>query len=296
MKVSGGDKTWIVYQGPPRWDGSKWYDGDRFFLSGHGLYQCDQGVELARGITGLERPGSDYRYSTSANVPGSTFIDRVYARRDLGCSINILGDSPEELRRNKRRWMNNHPEQGEGRLWFFSADGDPRYLPVQPLAEAGTSTLDVDPAIRSLYEGFEWGWTSDSAFFLGYKHKQELTKKSTNKYSKTFYNPSTAAEVYPVLYLYGAGTWTLAVGESKIKTPKLDNGDVVRIDFNPRNSTYLLRKPDGSLKNLWPTLVGKRPDFFLEPQTKNTFEVSYSGSSPDKNPVLEYTPAFLSWN
>jgi len=66
--------TWIIYQGPPTWDGSKWVNGDRFFLSGPKAYRANLGVELAPGMDGLELPVTEYRYDADANTPGSQFV------------------------------------------------------------------------------------------------------------------------------------------------------------------------------------------------------------------------------
>lgn len=110
MAFKSGDTAWIVYQGPPRWDGEKWIDGDRFFLSGGKGLQLDLGVELAPGVSGLEAEVVEYRFDTSANVPGSVYVSEVAGRRTIQAPINILGKTARELRDNKRRWFRNHSQ------------------------------------------------------------------------------------------------------------------------------------------------------------------------------------------
>ena len=140
--------TWIIYQGPPTWDGSKWVNGDRFFLSGPKAYRANLGVELAPGMDGLELPVTEYRYDADANTPG--------------------------------------------------------------LAE----------------------------------------------------------------------------------------GEVAKLDYNPKNPTFLKRQKNGTIVNLWPSMVGQRPRFCLEPQTMNTLEIRHvtdETRSGDGLPRLKYSPEFTSW-
>ena len=287
MSFTGGDHVWTIYQGPPRDTGEGLVNGDRFFLGGHRLYQAREGVEFARGISGLLRELSDYRYDTSSEQPGSTFVGSVANKREINSSINIFGDNPADFRFKLRRWQDNNPEDSSGRLWFLTSDGEPRYLPVRPNSSAGLSSVDMDPTIYSKLEGVEWGWICDDPYFSGYISRNEF-----NDNSVTFYNPSTAKAVYPRVYLPGPGKYT--IGE--ITTPVLTADEIVRVDYNPLHETYIKRNMvTGEVKNLWYTLEGKRPKFHLKPQTKNTVEISYTGIGADMAPYVEFTPKFRSW-
>lgn len=302
MALTGGDKTWIVYQGPPRWTGSEWTNGDRFFLSGHKAFQGKNGVELAPGIDGLIMPTTEYRYDSSANLPGSKYQDNINGRRVINASVNILGSTPREVRENKEKWIRNHPEDEPGKLWFFSSGSEPRYLYALKSQEAGIATVDRDPANRNLYDKMEWGWDSDDAYFRGYRESKELKQDGTS-FSRTFFNPSTVREVFPTLYLPGGSnvSWTVTRGyqRGEFTTPRIAANEEIRIDFDPAQSTFLKRNIDtGELTNLWPTMTGNRPRLSFEPETWNTFTAkltSGSASSFRTEPRIVLTPLYLSW-
>lgn len=306
MAFTGGDKTWIVYQGPPRWDGTKWINGDRFFLSGHHAFQGKDGVELSPGLTGLERGTSEYRYDTAANIPGANLVSSIDGRREISGAINILGSTPAEVRKNKRKWFDNHPGREPGRLWFFTSDSMPRYLYAVKTESAGLTTLENDPANRKLYDKFDWGWVSDDAFFRGYRETKRLKAGSQGRYSRTFYNTSTASEVFPTLFLPGGGgsgvSWRVPRGyeQEDFVTPRVLSHEEIRIDFDPTNPTFVKRDLiTGDVTNLWPSMVGNRPKFSLEPKTMNTFTAHVHSGAPDTSnsePRLVFTPLYISWN
>lgn len=305
---SGGDRTWVLYQGPPRWDGEKYVNGDKFFLAGHRVYQCNLGVELARGVGGLELPARDDRYDSAHDTPGSRYVSSIYNKREIDAPINILGDTPAELRENKRRWLRNHPtnhvpldKRGDidsfGRLWIFTSDGEPRFLPVLSSVNAGTGALETEPEIFRKYESFDWGWASDSPFFYGYKIEKEM-EPSGSIYSATFYNPSTVPEVHFALYLPGNATWEISLGykQGTFVTPPIGSGEIAKMDFTPSKNTFTKRRLDGSVANLWNTMIGTRPKYSLEPETKNTFSIKLVSGSPESLPKISFRPRFMSWN
>lgn len=295
MALSGGDLTWVVYQGPPRWDGQKWINGDRFFLSGHSLYQRDLGVEWATEFTGLGRETVEERYDQPADLAGARYVTSVPDKRTVTGAVNIVGDSPGDFRFNHKRWLYNHPSE-PGKLWFFSDGEEPRYLLARKSAEAGTETVPKDPGLRALREA-DWGWTSDSPYYMGFKTIKEL-KQSGNSYSATFFNPSTVDRVYPVLNLPGGASWKVNLGGKRgdFTTPLLLSNESARIDFNPLNPTFLKRNLDtGEVTNLWPSMIGDRPRLWIEPLTKNEFSVTKAGGSTNGLPTFEFTPLFSSW-
>lgn len=287
----------IRYQGPPRWTGSSWnMNGDTFILSGPG--KADKGVELAGSVSGLDRPDVEYRYDAGANTPGSKLVSSVAGRRNLLATINILGDSEAALRRNKQRWERAHSEdpKNPGRLWIITPGSPDRFLEVYKSETAGTATLDKDPHIRYLYEGWDWGWTSDSPYFKGRTVQREMSG-SAGRWTDTFFNESTAPYIYPKLYLYGPGQYNIDGGYTvgQLELPAMNPGEVIRVDYNPENKTVLKRTSGGTVINIWPTLGGQRPLMTLEPETTNTVSVRAYNTSGGKAPVFEYTPQFVSW-
>lgn len=302
MALSGGDKIWIVYQGPPRWDGSEWVNGDRFFLSGHRKYSQNLGIELAKEITGLDREPTEYRVDSSANIAGGKHVDTIAGPRQIDCAVNIMGDNNKQMRENKRRWFRNHPDDNPGRLWAFTSDGPPRYLSVIKSDKAALGSLDEDPSIYGRYKGLEWGWVSNEPYWLGFRETKRFKHVSGGKYKAVFYNPSTVPQVYPVMYLPGPGQWTLSLGYQRLnfRTPVLLDGETARLDFHPKHPTFNKKKPNGEIENLWPSMVGQRPIFSLEAETMNAIEISHSETNgkqwPENNqPRISFTPKYHSW-
>lgn len=301
MALSGGDRAWIIYQGPPRWDGSKYVNGDKFFLSGHQGYARNLGVDIANGATGLERESTEYLFDTPAAVPDVNYVTSRPMKRQIDCSINIYGSSPKEVRENARRWRRNHPDGNPGRLWVITAEGSPRYLPVFKSETAALGDLEKDPAIRNLYQDLEWGWVSETPYFLGIRETKTLKHTTGGKYEATFFNPSTVPQIYPVLYMPGPGQWTLSLGYQRMnfRTPIIENGETMRMDFNPKHPTFVKKTAQGEIVNLWPSMVGQRPVFSLEAETMNTFSIQHSQNSArsfgDNPPRLTFTPRFSSW-
>lgn len=292
------DQPRIVYQGPPRWDGRKWLNGDKFVLSGKG--KGDLGVELAGAVAGLDRGAVEYRYDAGANTPGSRLTSQVAGRREMPAAINILGDTSHELARNKQRWEQNHPDKRPGRLWVLSEFSAPKYLEVFKSEVAGTATLDKDPFIRNVYEDWEWGWTSDHPYFFGYEEVRELEPQGGGKFSESFFNDSTAPQVYPKLVLYGPGRFEIDAGYGRepILLPDLAAGQMMRVNYDATEKTLLRQPIDGSgpVTNIWPLLRGQRPRMSFDPQSHTTVTVTNRASgTPARNPELIYTPEFVSW-
>lgn len=288
------DGVQIIYEGPPRWDGSKWINGDRFTISG--LHQGDKGVELAPSVSGLERPTKTYRYDSLANGSISKFRDVLADKRKINASVNIYGKTKQELRDNKRRWFRNHDEENPGKLWFKPTDAPARYMLARLGQEAAIGDIEKDPDLRRIYESFEWGWESDNANFFGEKKVLNFSSSGSGSYSLTVNNPSTAPEVFPKLYLYGPAKYTFSLGymQGDFTTVDIPSGSVVRINFDPLERTYLMMDSSGKVTNMWPYAYGKRPKFSLEAETDTKIRVKCTGN-PSKAPQLEFTPEYESW-
>lgn len=288
------DTAWIVYQGGPRWDGEKWVDGESFILSGRN--KLNLGVELAPGITGLDRSPVEYRHDTSASVPGARFVSEIKGRRDIKCAVNILGDDPADMRYNIRRWERNNVTNVVSRLWVFTSDGEPRFLPVRISDMVGQSTQEKEPALGKGKVELDWGWVSDESDFLGYMKKARFQRDGSD-WTTLYYNPSTAERVYPTLYLPGGCQWTVPLGyeQGTYTTPPLEAGSLTRVDMNPANPTIIKKTPSGEYVNLWPHMKGRRPKMYLERETKNTMALTHSGGEPDEAPWIEFRPRFVSW-
>lgn len=279
----GGDKLHITLEGPPRLVNGSEVPGDKFFLAGDRAKQAKEGVELARGVSGILRPVKDYRYDTSANQPGSTFVSAIGSRRTIQTAINVFGDTPKEFRANWRRWILNNPTETEAKLWFETSDAPKRYAYVRPDASAGMSSLDIDPNIYGKIEGLEWGWESDYPYLFG---ETEVVPYNSNGVASG-YNPSDVASVYPKIYLHGPGSFKVG----GITTPTLTADETVRINFDPMRRTYVKRNnTTGQVVNLWYTLAGKRPELKLPMYSNFSHKITLPSTTAKAE--LEFTPLF----
>lgn len=308
MKKTGRERTSIIYQGPPRNDGLGWVNGDRFYLSGLRPYQAREGVELAKTLTGIGRETNEYRYDTAADMHTARYAGEIPNRRQIGAAVNIFGKDTREFVENWQRWNRNHFQKDPGKLWFITPGSEPRYLLARASAEAGTGAMDVDPTMISRLDKFDWGWVSDSPYYFGMQSDTELGVVTPGRrYSSKIYNPSTASVAYPVIYVSGAGSWTVkfrpraneAESEVTINVPTLTADEEARIDFSPANPTFLKRNvKTGKVTNLWPFLTGKRPKAWLYPETVFSVWTEKSASPtgpPSRLPRVEFTPLFSSW-
>lgn len=308
MSNPGRGRTNIIYEGPPRHDGYKWIDGDKFHLSGDRRLQAKEGVELARTLTGIGREASEERYDSAADIHTARYVGKIPLRRQIGAALNILGDTPAEFVANFQRWERNHFQKEPGKLWFRTPGSEDRYLLARASSEAGLGGIDVDPTLTSSLKNYEWGWNSDSPYFMGRLSSTELKRDGqTTVYKADVYNPSTAEVVYPQVYVRGAGAWRVRLRthagdpstEASLLTPLLSAEEEARIDFSPANPTFLKRNVNtGKVTNLWPFMVGKRPKAHLSPET--TFRVvaerdAASQGAPAALPRVEFTPLFSSW-
>lgn len=273
----------IIYEGPPHYERGVLVEGKKFHLSGRPM-QAKEGVELARGLSGILLPMQEYRYDTSADQPGSTFVSTVINRRRIESAINVFGDTKEEFAENWTSWVLNNPTNQEGKLWFISPGKEDRYAFVRPNSEAGSSSLDIDPYLYRKMENLTWGWESDYPYFFGEKQRHYYSSGG----SVSIVNPSDAEEVYPKVYLSGPGSYV--VGD--IKTPVLTKDEMIRINFDPIRKTYVKRNTvTGEVTNLWYTLNGKRPELTLRSGESLTHKITMPGNT-GAEAYLEFTPLY----
>lgn len=295
---SWDDGVKITYEGPPRWDGTTWVTGDKFVLSGprnerlaHGP---GTGVELSKELSGLPRPEVEDRYDSAADLPGSRYVGSIPKRRTIKGAINFVADTPQLLRALMAKWDRNHPEKSPygkqftmGKLSFEATGSTPRFLLCRKTPEAGLGALEQDPAIHRRLLGLEWGWVSDSPYFMG----ADITVPISGP--TTFTTVGTVS-TYPVVYVTGPSAggplvFTDGINTSTVTLPQISAGEELRIDYHPADMSLLKRTiATGDVKSVWSKLYGQRPKFSLEPGVKHT--VTYTGEAK-----LIYTPLFLSW-
>lgn len=278
----------IIYEGPPHYEDGFLVPGKKFHISGR-PEQAREGVELARGVSGLLRPAQEYRYDTSAEQPGSTFVSSVRNRRRIESSINVFGDTAEEFHNNWRSWVDNNPSDREGKLWIYPPFGKPRYAFVRPNAEAGQSSMDVDPYLMRKIEGLEWGWESDYAYLFG---EEPLTVPFDADGNVSFVPEGDVERMYPKIYLPGPGAYILD-NINGFKTPVLTKDEVIRFNFDPQRKTFVKRNEvTGEVTNLWYLLDGKRPEAILRAGETFSKTILPPEGVESNLAYLEYTPLY----
>lgn len=99
----------------------------------------------------------------------------------------------------------------------------------------------------------------------------------------------------------GPGQWELSLGyeQPTFRTPKLVDGDIAKLDYDQKALSFTRKRQDGRVENLWPSMVGNRPLYCLEPQTINKVTIKnlqdINDRPKEKWPVLSFTPEYISW-
>ena len=283
--LSRGDRTWIIYRGP---------EGGRFWLSGM-RGQGRQGVELANGLVGLDRPPTRLVWLQEAHQNGADLVGSNIDVRTIKGAVNILGGSPRETRAVYDEWQRNNHHDRYSRLFFINSYSGVRFLDVL-LAESPNQSIDKDPALLRRLVNYPWSWVSPNPYYKGYS--EEFTAPVATSGSSTIRmrvrNLGSAVRTYPRIYLPGPGTWHIPRGtrednwrgeknlgplveDDTIPLPTLKVGEGIWLNPDPRVETITRVSADGSEKNLWAEMSGQRPRLWMNPRTSEDWVFRVDG-------------------
>ncbi|AET09870.1 hypothetical protein GoPhGRU1p29 [Gordonia phage GRU1] len=301
--LSRGDKTWVIYRGP---------EGGRFWLSGM-PGRGKQGVELANGLVGLDRPPTELIWLQEARQNGADLVGSNVDVRTVKGAVNILGRTPRELRAAYDDWQRNNFVDRYSRLFFINSYSGVRFLDVL-LGESTNQSIDKDPALLRRIVDYPWTLVSPNPYYKGYT--EEFTGKVPASGESTVEikvrNLGSAPRTYPRIYLPGPGVWHIPRGtraanwrgeeklgsidnEDTIPLPALKTGEGVWLNPDPRIETITRESADGKEKNLWAQMSGQRPRLWLNPRSEETWKFRVTGGVSGREVRMVVQPLYLTF-
>lgn len=204
-ELSNGDRTWVIYRGP---------DGSRFYLAGM-RDQGKQGVEWSPGVVGLDRPPTELVWLQEARQNGADLVGNNVDVRSIKFAVNILGDSPRDLRAKYASWNRANQVDRYGRLYFINSYSGVRFSDVL-LGESPSGSIDKDPALLRRMAGYPMTWVAPNPYFKGYQETFEFTVTQPDNLgvSEGWLQVRNLGDsyTYPQIYLPGPGVWQIPQG------------------------------------------------------------------------------------
>lgn len=303
---SRGDRTLIVGRG---------VDNSRWFLSGRG--QGRQGVELARGLVGIDRPPSELVWLQEAHQNGADLVGENIDIRIVRGAVNILGNNPRQMRDAYARWNGSQSTREYTRLYFANSYSGVRWLDAL-LGESPNNNFDRDPALRSGAIGVPVIWACPNPHYKGFV--EEFSWRSTKDAGGwrtgdvRIRNLGDADRTYPQIYLPGPGVWKIPYGNRDdfgnlilddpdrdfVELPYIGPNEEMWLNPDPRVETVESQKVgEVGRKNLWAQMKGRRPRLWLpgsRPGDKNrgveTWPLSVYGGSSLRAPKVAVQPLY----
>ncbi len=303
--LSKGDRTWIISVSP---------DGQRHWLAGtprQGL----QGVELARGIVGLDRAPTELLWLQEAHQNGADLVGNNVDVRTLKGAINILGDSPRDFRAKWDTWQRSWHFDRYTRMFFINSYSGYKYLDLL-LGESPNGSIDKDPALLRREINYPYTWVSPNPYYKGFQETFEtvipISTSGTQVIDIKLRNLGTE-KTYPKIYLPGPGVWSIPRGTrlanwrgeegrgefdgEMITLPALAKDEGMWLDPWPRNETIEKVAADGQrTTNLWAKMNAQRPRIHLWGGVEETWTFLLQGGMRyTKNPKVVVQPLYSSF-
>ncbi|ATN89564.1 minor tail protein [Gordonia phage Bonum] len=300
--LSRGDRTWVIFRGP---------EGGRFWLSGM-RGQGKQGVELAMGLTGLDRPPTELVWLQEAHQNGADLVGSNVDVRTIKGAVNILGKTPRQVRAAYDDWQRNNFFERYSRLFFINSYSGVRFLDVL-LGASPDGSLDKDPALLRRLAGYPWTWVSPNPYYKGYSETfRSKVVNGNSTIEMKVRNLGSAPRVYPRIYLPGPGTWHIPRGtrqpnwrgeeglgplveDDMIPLPPLKSGEGVWLNPDTRIETITRVGPSGQEKNLWAQMNGQRPKLWLNPRSQETWKFRVQGGLPGTEAKMIVQPLYMTF-
>lgn len=300
--LSRGDRTWVIFRGP---------EGGRFWLSGM-RGQGKQGVELAKGLVGLDRPPTELVWLQEAHQNGADLVGSNVDVRTIKGAVNILGKNPRSTRAAYDAWQRNNFHDRYSRLFFINSYSGVRFTDVL-LAESPNESIDQDPALLRRLVNYPWSWVSPNPYYKGYSETFAAKVPSSNSIVPVkVRNFGSAPRTYPRIYLPGPGTWYIPRGtrqpnwrgeenlgplveDDMIPLPKLKTGEGIWLNPDPRVETITRESVDGQEKNLWAQMSGQRPRLWLNPRSQEDWKFRVEGGAGGKQVKMIVQPLYTTF-
>jgi hypothetical protein len=306
MELSRGDRTWIIYRGP---------DGSRFWLSGM-RGQGKQGVELAPGIVGLDRPPEELLWLQEARQNGADLVGSNVDVRTIRAAVNILGRTPRQQRSAFDRWNRSQDNEQYGKLAFINSYSGVKILDVL-YGDSPSASIDKDPALRSGLIGYPVTWVCPNPYFKGYVEEFPWRPSGASSGGwqmgkRKVRHLGTAPRTYPQIYLPGPGTWRIPMGirdengnlpdydqydpTTYVELPPLKADEEAWLDTDPRVETITKKSASGVETNLWAKMKGQRPRLWLPKSRTEDWTLAVKGGSPAREAKIVVQPLYNAFN
>jgi hypothetical protein len=303
-RLSGGDRTHVIYRGPDR---------SRFFLAGM-KGQGKQGVEWARGVVGLDRPPAELVWLQEARQNGADLVGTNVDVRTIRFAVNILGGNTREWRDHFAAWNRANQHQALGRLFFINSYSGVRFCDVL-LGEAPNGSMDTDPALLRRLVDYPMSWVAPNPYYKGYTETFDAVVPQPDNRGLAEMMVKVrnlgSSYTYPKIRLEGPGTWSIPAGSRRanelgvegqgefddmvIDLPTIKANEYVWLDTDPRVETIDLFTPDGSKRNLWAQMSGQRPRLKLLADRTEDFYLSVKGGLPGRKAKIVVQPLYTSF-
>lgn len=304
--LSRGDRTHIIYRGT---------EGDRFWLAGM-RGQGKQGVELAPGIVGLDRPPTELVWLQEAHQNGADLVGSNVDVRTIKGAVNILGKNPRHWRDRYACWQRNNQFDRLGRMYFINSYSGYRYCDVLT-GEAPNASIEKDPALRRGIAAYPWTWVAPNPYYKGLTEEFEWQVTPADSLGvsvmRTKVRSLGDADSYPVIELPGPGIWTIPMGireplphedhrglrsrgpidmRHTITFDRIEAGQKIVLNTDPRIETIDRVSSTGITTNLWAKLEGKRPRIRVLGSASEEWEFSVKDGTPGAKAKMIVTPLY----
>lgn len=304
--LSRGDKTWIITVSP---------DGHRHWLAGtpkQGL----QGVELARGLVGLDRAPTELLWLQEAHQNGADLVGNAVDVRTLKGAINILGSSPRDFRAKWDYWGRSWFFDRYTRMFFINSYNGYKYLDLL-LGESPNGSIDMDPALLRREINYPYTWVAPNPFYKGFPESFEgevPASQAGHQVIDIKVRNLGTEKTFPKIYLPGPGIWSIPKGTrlpnrrgeegrgefdgEMIELPPLASGEGMWLNPDPRDETIEKVAADGEkTTNLWAYMNAQRPKIHLQGGSEETWTFLVQGGvrSTSKKPKVVVQPLYSSF-
>ena len=301
---SGGDRTWIVLRGPEKPVPS------RFYVAGR--YQGKQGLELAPGLVGLDRPPSELVWLQEAHQNGADLVGNNIDVRTLKGAMNILGTSPRTTRAYYAAYQRAQSLERYSRLVFMNSYSGYRWLDFL-YGEPPNASIDKEPVLRNGLIGYPFTWVCPNPYYKG--RVEEFTDWKdlrVNALGRTYGDLRVRnlgdARTYPQIYLPGPGVWRIPQGarvddsdefvnpNDYVELPELKAGEEAWLDTDPRTETITKVDSQGVRTNMWAQMSGQRPRLHVPGERSEIWVLSVAGATPSTGkPKVVVQPLYTSY-
>jgi len=214
-----------------------------------------------------------------ARQNGADLVGSNVDVRTISAAVNILGETPREMRDAYSAWNRANKFDRLGRIFFINSYSGVRFSDVL-LGDSPSGSLDTDPALLRRLDGYPFKWVAPNPYYKGYTETFTWTVPPANNYGVAEGTLKVRnlgdSYTYPKIKLPGPGTYQIPQGtrgpdangmegygeldDTMITIPEIGVDEWVWLDTDPRVETITKYSANGTVEtNLWAKMSGQRP-------------------------------------